>query len=367
MKKILIFAILIILLKAEAFCQSNKALIWRGFSHSWTYNHRINRLGDFVTMNGGNPKVCHSSASGLGADSCFFTSHYSLIESPTANFQEGEISIKLYGKEKQLISKTIEVSVPANENMRKQDHYITLLNGFDIQAVGNADKLQLLRFSVEDAYYASAVNELRFLVKVGIVVNCQSLECSRFNQKTTYDLKIHYLVVAGAHENLMSTSSTITENYPWDRKIESCPAPKQHSIIGDNEYILPDATFGIKSMSITLDNAHWLLQYNSNITPLDYDAEKGRANFSADMFFMEWQQGMKQMSAVPKHSKFSMKRKGWCVLDMGIVFMQFKQANITHQKFSGAFFWGGKNAPPSVPAATMNKEVSFEEAGKKGN
>ncbi len=207
------------ILSIEGFAQTNKALIWRGFSHSWTYNHRVNRLGDFVTMLDNKPRVCHTAASGIGADSCFFTSNYSIVESPNVAFQEGVVSIKLYGKEKQLISKTVEISIPAAEGMHGQDHYISLLNGFDIQALGKSDKLQLLRFSVEDAYYAPAVKELRFLVNVGIVVNCQSLECSRFSQKSTYDLKIYYLIVAGEHNHVIGTTRTVTENYPWDKKI----------------------------------------------------------------------------------------------------------------------------------------------------
>lgn len=311
-------------------------------------------------MNDSTMNVCHTAASGLGADSCYFTSHYSLIESEQLHFQEGVVPIKLYGKEKQLISKTIEVSIPANPEMRKQDHYITLLNGFDLTAVGNADKLQLLRFSVEDAYYAPAVNELRFLVKVAIAFNCQSLECSKFNQKSTYDLKLHYLIVAGAHNYLTSTYKTITENYPWDKKIEFSPTPKQYTIIGENEYLLPQSTLGLKSMTITLDNAHWLLQYNNNITPLDYNPETGKSIFASDLFFMEWQQGMKHLSAVPKYSRFSSKKSGWCMLDMEVALLQFREAKVRHQKFSGSMFWGGWNSDPSVPEATKSKKINFD-------
>jgi hypothetical protein len=357
MYKFLIVISLLVLTEGHIFSQTNRALIWRGFSHSWTYNHRINRLGSFVCMTDSSMNVCHTAASGLGADSCYFTSHYSLIESDRLHFQEGFVPIKLYGREKQLISKTIEVSIPANADMRKQDHYITLLNGFDLTAVGNADKLQLLRFSVEDAYYAPAVNELRFLVKVAIAFNCQSLECSRFNQKTTYDLKLHYLIVAGAHNYLTSTNKTITENYPWDKKIEFTPTPKQYSINGESEYLLPESTLGLKSMTITLDNAHWLLQYNNNVTPLDYKAETGKSTFASDLYFTEWQQGMKHLSAVPKHSRFSSKKSGWCMLDMEVVLLQFREAKVNHQKFSGSMFWGGLNNDPSVPEATKSKMI----------
>jgi hypothetical protein len=349
--------LLLFLFSDFSWAQSNTALIWRGFSHSWTYNHRINRLGSYVSSQQ-NPAVYHTAASGLGADSCFFTAHYSKIESNSVFFQEGVESIKMIGKENQLISKTFELAIPAEKNMQGQDHYVTLLNGFDLQAIDNADKIQFFRIAVEDAYYAPALKELRFRINVGIVFNCQSLECSRFNQKSTYDLKLFYLIVAGDHDNLMSMEKTVTENYPWDRKVESNREQKQMHFNGHKENIFNASALGLKSISVVLDKAHWMLTYKNSVTPLDYNPKSGKATFNTDLFFQEWQQGMKKMSAMPKHSKFSMKRKGWCVLDTEVVLLQFKEADVTHDKFSGSFFWKGKNASPDVPEAVKMKKIN---------
>lgn len=357
MNKSYIYIFAMVFLTELLTAQSNTSYIWRGFTHSWTYNHRINRLGSYVTNDSSGAVAVHTAASGLGADSCFFTAHYSKVSSNKVYFQEGVENIKLIGKEKQLITKTFELSIPADENMKAQDHYISLLNGFDIKAIGNADKIQFFRIAVEDAYYAPAVKELRFKINVGLVFNCQSLECSRFNQKTTYDLKLYYLIIGGSHENLMSTEKTVTENYPWDKKIESNRDLKQLYINGHKDMSLEAAALGIKSISVTLDKAHWILIYNNAITPTDYDSKRGKVSFNANLFFQEWQQGMKKMSAMPKHSRFSMKRKGWCVLDTEVALIQFSEAEVVHDKFSGSFFWKGKNASPDIPEAVRMKKI----------
>lgn len=340
---LIVLGCLSMVIKLEA--QNHQAVIWRGFEHSWTYNHRINRVGDYVQRKQDSLLVYHTSASGSGADSTHFTSHYTLIESPAVAFHEGVVNVKLYGKEKQLISKDIEVSIPVPEGFAKQDLYATVLNGFDLKALGRADKIQLLRLSVDDAQYTEASSELRFNLKIAIVVNCQSFECSRFNQKTTYDMNIHYLIITGSDESWAATSQTITKSYPWGKKHELNHLPGKHTIYGKGGGYA-NATIGIKSMAITLDAAHWTIEYHNNATPLKYDEKTGRMHFATDLSFKEWHQGMQKMSAKPEHSRFSSRKEGWCVLDVGVVLLQFKTAKIEQGKYKKSMYWMGLNASP---------------------
>lgn len=339
---------------------SHTGLIWRGFEHNWTYNHRINRMGNYVVFNNGMPQSVYASASGLGADSTRFVSHYSLVHSPYLLFQEGAIQIELRGKEKQLITKVIPISIPAIQGMESAEDYVTLLNGFDLQSLDRADKIELLRIEIEDAEYAPAVNELHFNIKIALVANCQSLECSRFNQKTNYDLKLHYLVIAGKNEHLHSNTRTLTKTYRWDRRAEPNHIPDRYNIAGSRGSDFQQATIGIKSLALALNNAHWTIEYHSSITPLAYDNKTGRVDFLADLFFKEWVDGMKKYSVMPKHSKFSSKRKGWCMQDMGIVLLQFKDATIVHQKHEGSLYWQGKNAQPTSSEALHCKDLFME-------
>ncbi|MCH2044159.1 MAG: hypothetical protein MK212_08440 [Saprospiraceae bacterium] len=355
----LLVLITLLIVGSEVYAQNNKAVIWRGFEHSWTYNHRINRVGDYVQRDQDSLLLYHMSASGAGADSTYFTSHYTLVESPNVAFHAGVANIKLYGKEKQLISKDIEISIPAPEGFEEQDLYATVLNGFDLQALGHADKIQLLRLAVDDAQYAKESNELRFNLRVAIVVNCQSFECSRFDQKTTYDLKVHYLIMAGSNESMVSTSQVVTKSYPWGKKHEHNHLPEKHTIYGKRGGFQQTA-MGVRSMAITLDVAHWTVEYHNNVTLLEYDKETGRVRFATDLFFKEWHQGMQKMSAKPEHSRFSSRKEGWCVLDVGVVLLQFKDAKIKHGKHKSSMYWTGLNASPNHPNAVSTYRKILE-------
>ena len=77
----------------------NKAIIWRGMEHTWTYNHRINRMGNYVSFDGEKGYSLHSSATGLGSDSSFSKTYYTYVESPYLFFKEVEVSVIIKGKE----------------------------------------------------------------------------------------------------------------------------------------------------------------------------------------------------------------------------------------------------------------------------
>src|ERR1019366_7252669 len=83
----------------------NKAYIWRGFQHQWTYNHRCNRLGDYVQLNSGTPVSVHTSGTGSGSDSTYYKSYYTYVASPDVVFKEGEVNIKIKAKENHLVVK----------------------------------------------------------------------------------------------------------------------------------------------------------------------------------------------------------------------------------------------------------------------
>lgn len=120
----------------------NSAIIWRGFEHKWTYNHRCNRIGDYVVYNHGKPQTTHVSATGLGADSTYFTSAYTKITSPNLFFKEGKTTLKIETTEKQLSEGEILVTIPCDDWLQNKDRYVTTLNGFDLHSEQAADKIQ---------------------------------------------------------------------------------------------------------------------------------------------------------------------------------------------------------------------------------
>jgi len=344
MKKLLLLSFIAFNLSV-AFSQTihpyNKAIIWRGFQHQWTYNHRCNRLGDYVGYNSGTPITVHTSATGIGADSAYFSSYYTYITTPDAVFKEGEASIRIQAKEKRLIEKTVTVTVPAEKWLRNKADYVTLLNGFDLRSDQGADKIQLLRFSIQDGEFISLTNEVRFKIDISMVLNCQSIECPEWKNAVVYDLDIHYLIIGINSGEAAATNQFITRSYSWDKKEELKQRPQERFLPGVVTPFFPVATVGIKSFSFVLNEAHWMVQINANITPVNYDSTRAKMKANVDMLFQEWEEGMKGSDAAPKQSRFSSKRKGWAVMDMDAVLLQLRQANIVYGENSGNMFWRG--------------------------
>jgi hypothetical protein len=336
----------------------NKAFIWRGFQHQWTYNHRCTRLGDYVQLNSGTPIAVHTCATGIGADSAYYTSYYTYVETPDAVFLEGDTTIKIYAKEKQLIEKTVELSIPAPEWSRHKSDYVTLINGFDLRSDKASDKIQLMRFSVEDGVYDAASKTVHFSANVSMVLNCQSIECPEFTSKVIYDLNLHFLIIGFDKGKAAATDQFFARSYSWDRHEELDDLPQEKVITGDAIPFYTTGTVGIKSFSFALNEAHWLLAMNNNITPSDYSAVDGSMKLSIDMLFKEWQEGMRESSVAHK-SKFSEKRKGWAMMDLDAVLLQFKKATINYGQHTGRMYWRNSSGSPNGNYAKEIYDIPF--------
>jgi hypothetical protein len=324
----------------------NKAIVWRGFQHSWTYNHRCNRIGDYVVFNNGSPYSVHTSATGLGPDSTYFTSHYTYIESDDLVFTEGKESIHIETKEKQLSEGFATVELIPQEWMKNRSDYISLFNGFDLKSDAGSDKIQLLRLSIEDPEYNSDSSKLVFKINYSFVFNCQSVECSGRNV-VSYSLDIYYLIIGLNEFSTKATEKFFPRSYSWDKKEEVVDRPEEKVMNGISFPVFNKATVGIKAFSVVLNEAHWLLQLNNNVTPLEYNPATGKMRISLDLLYKEWQEGMRGSNAAPQPSQFAAKRKGWVLLDSDILLLQLRAAEIRHLGRNGRMFWKGYNRNPN--------------------
>ncbi|MDB5282501.1 MAG: hypothetical protein JWO06_1576 [Bacteroidota bacterium] len=356
-----IFSFLVMELAAIAQLQPyNKAYIWRGFQHQWTYNHRCNRLGDYVQFNSGTPISVHTSGTGSGSDSTYYTSFYTYVATPDVVFKEGEASIKIKAKENHLVVMEDTVYVPAEDWLKGKSDYVTLINGFDLRSDRAADKIQLLRFSLEDGGYNPKTNKVWFIVSVSLVLNCQSLECNELNNRVDYDLDLHYLVVGLNKGQAAATDQLFTRGYTWDKKGEISSSPKDKSISGDATPFFPEATVGIKSFSYILNEAHWLLEISNKLTPGIYDARWGTMKVSIDLLFKEWQDGMRGSGVAPLESIFAKRRKGWAIMDMNTVLLQFKKAKIKYQENTGKMYWKATHGSADTDRAKEIYDIPYE-------
>lgn len=335
---------------------SHKACIWRGMRHSWTYNHRCNRLGDYITQRGDSFFAVHTSATGKGADSTFFDSYYSLVESPDVWFRQGSESFEMFGVEGALLEQTNEVLIPIPDDICENAFLTALVNGFDILSLSKADKLQLLSISIEKPELLTEQHKLRLLVKISMVDNCQSLECDHMNNKTGYSITIHYIVACGNKKDIFENQDFSNRSYTWDKKIINGALNETRTIQGaHNSY--SNAVIGIQSFGFALNKAHWLLEFDNNIQPHQYNPVDGVYTYDIEQSFVEWEEGMKKFSAVPEQSKYSLKQKGWINMDMDIVFLQLRNAKVQHGEASGSMFWEGRNESANTLHSTLSQMI----------
>jgi hypothetical protein len=320
----------------------NKALIWRGMQHQWTYNHRANRLGNYVTMDNGGQAV-HTSATGLGNDSTIYVSHYTYVESPDIIFKEVPVTIRLNGKEGTLLNKVEEVYVPAPKWMRNKTVYHAIINGYEIKSLLKADQLQLFRFLVDDVEYSRESNEIKLRAHFNLSTNCRTIECPVFSNKTAYELTLNILIMAfdDVDANIVNTYSA--RNYVWDEKIEIEDRSQRVIALGQKNNVFPKAAIGIKGLGIILDEEHWILEMNQYVVPYSYDAESGVLISDTNLKYVEWKKGMHQFAVAPFKAKFAKRRNGYALLDMNLAMLQFKNATVKHGKSRNTMFWKGWN------------------------
>lgn len=337
----------------------NRAILWRGFDHTWSYNHRINRLGSYVFLDkNGTPKGTHYSASGLGPDSTEFQIFYTYLENPKLYFYQGKVSITLTGKETQLLTESKEFSVNVPEWFRNKGKYKSLINGFEIKSVEKADLPIHFMANIDDPIYSEPSKEMKFRVHFNWVGNCRSAECSVFKNTTTYELTVHYLLIGYEKEDAIAFQFLNTNSYSWGTDIEY-----SNDVIKKNYQIFPSkfnsANIGIKSFGFTFNEEQWIQQVNYKVAIDNYDAAKGEVNASLNMLLLDWKEGMKTRSKMKGKAMFAHKKGGWVTMDLTTLILQSNDTKSIDGSTDGTMFWQGWNANPLDKSAEKEQFLKF--------
>jgi hypothetical protein len=335
----------------------NKALIWRGFEHRWTYNHRINRIGSSVSIKDGEAYCRHYSATGLGSDSTFAKTHYTYVESPNVVFKETEIKILVNGHEGDLLTKTAKVYLDLDQWMQGKTHYDVLVNGFEVRSMIKADQLQLLRFLVEDPVYTRETQQLYLQANFNLVTNCRTLECELFKNQTAYELTLHLLIIGFEEDAGEVRDSYTTRNYAWDTSVEVEDLSKPLTISGQRD-VFPTACLGIKGLGIVLDEEHWILQIDNFVTPLHYNRHTGDMKSHVNMKVVAWNNGMENFSVAPLKAEFAKRKSGFAMLETNPSLVQFSNARIKHGSVDMSLYWRGNNKSSEAPEAESTKIIT---------
>jgi hypothetical protein len=335
----------------------NKALIWRGLEHKWTYNHRINRIGNYVTFNGKEGYSIQSSATGMGKDSSHSKTYYSYVETPDVTYQEELITIKVSGKEGDLLSVVSSENVELKEWMRGKDRYEAVLNGFELISLEKADQLQLFKIYVQKPELQKGADQLLIKSQINMVTNCRSLECEILNKKTAYEIKLPILIIGFSSQSTDATNFYKTISYDWDKSNEVQDSENQITLNGADD-VFENAFVAIKGMGIVLDRQHWLLEQKSYVVPDHYDPKTGILDARISLQFTPWDEDMFHSKVAPFKAKLAKKKKGYALMDINLLMIQTSKGRVKHSETTSNQFWHGKNQNANNPVAQTVIDLS---------
>lgn len=325
-------------------------VLWNGFNHEWTYNHRLNRLGNYIVnspFEGQFPytaQLFHVAATGTGADVGKYNAYYTYLTTTGIGIYTDSVAVVLSGREGELHTQRLVLDIPADSSLINKAHYVALLNGFDIVSEQRADKLQVLQIKLSNPQWIAAQNIVRCYADITLLVRCQSLECNRFNKRFQYTLAFQYAVIGGNQNNFYAAAQTHSLVYNWDKQEAVSPQIQPASLMGLGNGQYKIAALGISGIRIALDRPHWMVGWHMHLDPNSYQPKTGKYDYGVALMYRQWEDDMQHNSAYRRHSRFSVKRKGWAMLDVDVVLLQFSEGMAVPQQSSGVVTWLGKNA-----------------------
>jgi hypothetical protein len=342
------------------------AVLWRGFEHHWGYNHRLNRLGNMVEteQTGSVPQgfeLFHAAASGSGKDNAWYRSYYTIVSSSAVAVQTGIESFQLVGQEDQFINHEVNVSVPALPTTRNRDHYVAVLNGFDMCAVEDADKLEFFRLNVSATKYDSATDTIRLRIAMRVRLNCKSVECDK-GTDLHYRVRVAWLVFAGDEGEFAATPNLIRVTHSW-KAAGAYPRINEPFLEPHAEMIragsggspqFPVAALGIAAIQVDLQGKdHWMAAWHSAVRPGIYRPEAGEHDFELDLFFKQWN-GLTSLKTV------SLTAKGEAEWSANIVLLQFAAGRVVHLEHINSLVWNATGKGACVPQAERRHRLEFK-------
>jgi hypothetical protein len=354
MHRYLSYLLFVVFSAAQA--QQDAGVIWMGFEHQWSYNHRLNRLGDYIEQ----PefegydfpvKHYHTGATGLGWDDAYFTSYYTVLKTRDVGLQSGKVNMQLANKEGQRSSVRQTLTIPLQENLQGRDQLVCILSGFDLVAAEGADKLKMLHIDLGDPVYNYDGSQAEMTVEVGFIADCGSFECHRFHQQYNYSIEVHYLMVAGDRNDFNAAEKSFIKSYEWDRQSDFEDGMIDETVKGFPGF--PYATIGFKSLMINMDQDHWLVDWHTAIHPQFYDETTGNFEFSLDLFLKQWKKRKTSFYKLP--SRFSKRKEGWAYLGGAVVMLQFRDACLESKSHIGSVTWKGMNREADNNAVKVHR------------
>ncbi len=310
----------------DSFNTESATVFWQGFYHDWGYNHRVNRMGDWIQSiqksdNGIQAVISHSAAAGSGSDVLDYQTFFTYVKSQKAKFFSSIVSCTVRGREATTTTKMVTVKGAWPNELKNYKQGIVVLNGFDlasstrsngkVMGSGNADKLSMFYINVQDLKIENDSFSFNLTIKLG--ADCDSPECINFtpgdNEWFDYQFRVAYQIMT-YNEGVHIASSKVSQNYNWWKPLKTRPD------IDPNEIFRNDKTFKNK-------NINGIAGYNIGIPVFDkieVNIEKGNGGFTRKR--KETPHLLMLDIAIPKYTYNA--SSGSCVYDIDLFFKNWK-------------------------------------------
>ncbi|WEL16521.1 Uncharacterized protein SVXHr_0339 [Halorhabdus sp. SVX81] len=381
---------------------TGEGVIWRGYHHAWRYNHRLNRLGSYLEFDGDDWECVHTAASGTGPDTARFCDLYTKVAGDGVAFQSHTESFEVEGDENVPITVSKSLTSDLESPLENRDTYEVLLNGFDIYAASDADKLQELSLHVDRPTPTDGRTSLDFDASVEFRGDCGTPECRE--DGVDYTVEMRYLVVGGDADTVRSGPAiSAGTDYAWSMSQE--PDQKRDGVANatvtdSNRWTGPSVenAVGLTDVDVTLTKtgdppliaaAGALADHAEGMHLLEHDVaiesittRDDRIDVEFLLFYKNWEAGMKR--AVPPDflqrigefipgdteqairddpslswtdvidaSLFAHKSAGEATFDATARLLQFDSPDTFHHNaVPGDIDWEGENADASSSDAT---------------
>jgi hypothetical protein len=334
------------------------AVLWQGFTHRWTYNHRWQWFADYVHGFKDPPgrtltyRHFHGAAGRQGADQAGFTSHYAAVFFNDVRAQTGQATFQLTGRLNQVLERARTVRLQANKHLRGREQYTVALNGFELKARGAAWELQMLQLQTGTAGYDYQDSSLTFSLNANMMFGCKPLLCGLFRQAVDYQLTVHYIILGGKAEAFSALTASLKRSDYWDTKLENPSAPNRYDVTADTSQIYKIGAVGIKGFRMLFDQPQRYLGWELYLLNQRYEPYTGTFTLQPNFHFEQWQDNMREASPAPWYGFWAPRRDGAVEFQVEALLLQFREGCLRPKQDAGQIKWPGGGRRNSWPAAS---------------
>ena len=342
---------------------SDHAVIWGGFDQTWGYNHRVNRLGDYV----GSPEcddqgACvaqsvHTAASGTGSDVAQYRSRMTVVDAPGVGFLQGATEFHVVDRrgEGQVLHYATTQVVPANGLLLGRDHLDVVLGGFDVRSLRDPDKLSQLSMAVSGARYLPGEDTIAFDVDLTLRMDCDSVECMMASRGVDYSVSVMWTLIGG-DDDVRVTSATIEDAYAWRRARPAfelfADAHRTRREVQGLPGAYGAAFVAFRGLSVALDDDHYVQEWSTALGPTLYDPTRGVTSFESSLFFKQW-------NLESRRRAWSYADRGQAELQADIVVVQLAQGRAVERVVDGVIDWRANGHAPDATRSLASQLISL--------